>query len=331
MSEYLSAPIKVSYDITYKCNLSCQHCRISEEHVKGKELSFTDVRNLIDELSAMRVFIFGISGGEPLTRNDLVDIVAYSANSNIARIFLSTNCTLLGDDILTKLRIYRDKLVFKVSIDGIGVTHDRIRGAIKAFDKTVNGIELAIKLGFRVNVTTTLMKSNFHDIIDIIELMKKLGVQKHRIIDVMPLGKTNTDLLLSDIDRRSIWSTFNNNEERLIDSNFDVTLDIPFIKQSYTEFNCRAGISECGILPDGTVVGCRLIPEFTSGNVKDKKFKEIWEDAESFKPFRNLVLNDIKGKCPNCKYIGSCKGGCKAYTMSVYNDFYMPDPRCFLT
>jgi AdoMet-dependent heme synthase len=330
MNKYLSAPIKVSYDITYQCNLSCQHCRISDDHKKDEELSFTEIKSLIDELSAMQIFILGISGGESFTRSDLTDIIAYSANSKIPRIFLSTNFTLLNYDILGKLKIYKNKLIFKVSIDGIGDTHDKIRGVIGTYDRVVENIKLAISLGFRVSATTTLMKSNFNEIIDIIEFIKKLGVQKHRIIDVMPLGRTKTDLLLSDTNRAWVWSTFKNNKDNLINSNFNVTLDIPFMKQSYTEFTCRAGISECGIMPDGTVVGCRLMPELSSGNVKYRNFKEIWEDADSFKPFRNFTSDDINGKCFNCEYRESCKGGCRAYAMSVYDNFYMPDPRCQL-
>jgi radical SAM protein with 4Fe4S-binding SPASM domain len=329
-NKYLSAPIKVSYDVTYRCNLSCQHCRISDDHKKDDELSFTEIQSLIDELSAMQVFIFGISGGEPFTRSDLTDIITYSANSKIPRIFLSTNCTLLNDGVLTKLKIYKNKLVIKVSIDGISDTHDKIRGVIGAFDRAVESIKLALKLGFQVNVTTTLTKSNFNEIIDIIDSIKKLGAQKHRIISVMPLGRANNDLLLSDMDQAWVWSTFKNNKDNLINSNFSVTLDIPFMKQSYTEFTCRAGISECGIMPDGTVLGCRLMPELSSGNVKYRNFKEIWEDAESFKPFRSFTSDDIKGKCFNCEYKESCKGGCRAYAMSVYDDFYMPDPRCQL-
>jgi mycofactocin biosynthetic radical S-adenosylmethionine protein MftC len=77
MNKYLSAPIKVSYDITYQCNLSCRHCRISDDQKKDEELSFTEIQSLIDELSAMQVFIFGISGGEPFTRSDLADIIVY--------------------------------------------------------------------------------------------------------------------------------------------------------------------------------------------------------------------------------------------------------------
>ena len=327
MFNYLSAPIKVSFDITYQCNLKCLHCRISEEQKKD-ELFLSEVQKIIDELSAMKVFVLGISGGEPLTRSGLTDIIVYAAKSDIVRILLSTNCTLLSDDVLTELRDYRDKLVLKVSIDGLSDTHDSIRGIPGAFEKTVESVRFAINQGFRVNVTTTLMKCNFQEFIEVIEFTHKLGVRKHRIIGIMPLGKANADLILSDKDLKSAWLLFKHNEEKLKRPDFDVALDIPFMEQPYTEFTCKAGISECGILPDGTVVGCRLMPEFTSGSIKDRKFSEIWKNAESFKPFRTLTPDEIIGNCLSCEYGESCRGGCRAYSMAIYKDFYMPDPRC---
>jgi radical SAM protein with 4Fe4S-binding SPASM domain len=330
MFEYLSAPTKVSYDVTHRCNLRCQHCRLKEDAKLAAELSLAEVKQLIDELSAMKVFVLGLSGGEPFTRSDFADIAIYAARSSIGRVFLSTNCTLINEDILSKLGGYRDKFVLKVSIDGVGDTHERVRMMPGVFIKTVEGIKLAVSLGFRVQVTTTLMKSNLAQFIKIIEFVKKLGVQKHRIIDIMPLGRASADLVLSDEERKSIWSMFKHNKERLTQSNGEVTLEMPFMELSPGEFTCRAGRSECGILPDGTVVGCRLLPEITSGNIRDRSFREIWNDADAFRPFRELTPGKIIGNCTSCEYGEVCRGGCRAYAIAVHDDFYMPDPRCSL-
>ncbi len=174
------------------------------------------------------------------------------------------------------------------------------------------------------------MKSNLAQFIEIIEFVKKLGVQKHRIIDIMPLGRASADLVLSDEERKSIWSMFKHNKKRLTQSNGEVTLEMPFMELSQGEFTCRAGRSESGILPDGTVVGCRLLPEITSGNIRDRSFREIWNDAETFRPFRELTPGKIIGNCSSCDYGEVCRGGCRAYAMAVHGDFYMPDPRCSL-
>jgi len=330
MSEYLSAPIKVSYDVTHRCNLQCQHCRILNSTIAPEELSIVKVKQFVDELSAMKVFVLGISGGEPFIRSDFIDIIKYATKSDVGRIFVSTNFTLINDDILNELSNLKDKLAFKVSIDSIGVYHDSIRGMPGAFDRTVEGIKLAVSHGFRVQVTTTLMQFNYKDIIEIIEFVKSLGVKKHRIIEIIPLGKASFDLVLSDESRRSVWLMFEQNKKRLVQDGLDVTLDMPFVGRSFSEFTCQAGRSECGILPDGSVVGCRLLPNITTGNIKDRAFREIWDDAKSFTFFRELTPDSIKGNCSDCEYGRSCRGGCRAYAIAVYNDFYMPDPRCLL-
>jgi radical SAM protein with 4Fe4S-binding SPASM domain len=330
MFEHLSAPIKVSFDVTHQCNLHCRHCRIKENMDLSLELSFSEIKNLIDELSAMKVFILGFSGGEPFTRKDFTDIAVYAARSGIARIFISTNCSLINGDIISRLNDHRDKFVFKASIDGVGETHDKIRGQRGAFIKTNEAISLLRGVGFSVQVTTTLMKSNFRQFIQIIEFVKNLNVQKHRIIDIMPLGRANEDLVLSDQQRRICWSIFTQNKDNLTRPNCEVTLEMPFMEPLAGQFTCRAGRSECGIFPDGTVVGCRLLPDIIAGNIRDKSFRQIWNDAEAFGVFRKVTPDNIKGNCSSCEYGILCRGGCRAYAMAVNGDFYMPDPRCSL-
>ncbi|MBM3236817.1 SPASM domain-containing protein [Candidatus Poribacteria bacterium] len=70
------------------------------------------------------------------------------------------------------------------------------------------------------------------------------------------------------------------------------------------------------------------VPDITSGNIRNKGLGEIWNDAEAFRLFRELTPDKVKGNCSRCEYGESCRGGCRAYAMAVYGDFYMPDPRC---
>lgn len=329
MCKYLSAPIKVSFDITHRCNLRCKHCRISESGSSTQELTCSEVKQLINELSEMKVFVVGISGGEPLFRTDFVDIATYAASSNIGRVIVSTNCTLINEDILKKLYGYQNKFIFRVSIDGIDRIHDEIRGTAGAFKQTVDGIKLLVDCRFRTQVTTTVMKSNLLYVTEIIEFVKTLGVEKHRFVDMLPLGKGDVDLALSDEDRRLLWLNFEQNKQTH-QANTQIELEIPFTRQSMRDFTCRGGKSECGVLPDGTVVGCRLLPGIVCGNIRERRFSDIWNDAEAFEYFRELTVDKIKGNCLHCEYRSSCKGGCRAYAVAVQGDFYAPDSRCAL-
>lgn len=330
MFDKLSAPIKVSFDITHGCNLRCRHCRLEEPVSGAEELTSEEVKSLIDELSMMQIFILGLSGGEPFTREDFAELSAYACESDIAKIFISTNCTVINEGILKRLAGYRNKITFKVSIDGVGETHDTIRNREGVFDETVRGIRLLAEKGFSVHVTTTLMQCNFREVFEIVEFVKKSGAEEHRLIEVMPVGKAGEEAALSEEIRESIRSRIMSAAQSRAGRNYKLIVDIPFSEDNYGSFTCQAGRSECGILPDGTVVGCRLLPAISSGNVRDRGFMEIWNDSSAFKAFREFTAEKVKGNCSGCEYGALCRGGCRAYALAVHKDFYMPDPRCAL-
>ena len=112
------APVRVAVDVTRRCNLACCHCRHGDGAPAGSELTFDEIVGVVDDLSRMGVFRLVLSGGEPLLREDLGEILLHALGSRIGRVFVSTNGLCLDALALGPLRRHRDRLTFKVSLDG---------------------------------------------------------------------------------------------------------------------------------------------------------------------------------------------------------------------
>lgn len=115
---FLPAPIRLSIDVTSDCNLHCVHCRQAKKIRKGTDLAFDEICRIIDDADKMGVFRLTFSGGEPLLREDIIEILLYALRSSVGRVFLSTNGLLLNRPNLHLLMHYRKRLTFKLSLDG---------------------------------------------------------------------------------------------------------------------------------------------------------------------------------------------------------------------
>lgn len=165
------------WEVTQKCNLRCIHCRAdaSPEKEEGKLIEGRDAFRLIDQLSEMGCPTLAITGGEPLLRKDLVEIVRYATSKNI-RTRIQSNAQLLTDDIASRLKeagLYS----YGVGMDGsTPEINDKIRNKSGAFDKAISAIKLLKSKGLKVHIEFTLTRFNLHDLHNTLNLLEKLGV-----------------------------------------------------------------------------------------------------------------------------------------------------------
>ena len=124
----LAAPLKVSIDLTSRCNLNCLHCRNRNDTGGNGQLDSGTLAAIIDDVASMQVFRLGFSGGEPLLRDDLPEMIERAVGRGIPRIFISTNGTLVSRRWLDRLHAVRERVTLKISLDGPAEVHDRIRG-----------------------------------------------------------------------------------------------------------------------------------------------------------------------------------------------------------
>lgn len=321
----LRSPVKVSLDITSRCNLSCTHCRHSPDGKEADELSFSEICTLIDDLARLRVFRLGLSGGEPFVRADAPEIIRYAASYAPGRVFVSTNGTLVDERLLGELDPAKGRLTLKISLDGTEEIHDAIRGREGAFAAACEALRLCTARGFRAEVTTTVSRDNLDYLADVASLAASLGCYRYHLVEILPVGKATLAKCLDPAARSRAWKVARQLQAEHPDR---VVVKLPFAGGNPQSLRCMAGISECGILSDGSVVGCRLLPHVREGNVRDRSLSDMWSNPLAFSYFRSAEDHVADAACRGCRGFLSCGGGCRAYAHGLSGDPYARDPRC---
>lgn len=338
---YISAPLTVLWDITYACNLKCEHCLAAARDKLPNELSLGEVKSVIDQLSEMKVFNICFLGGEPLMREDFLEILEYAASSKIG-ISFSTNGTLINDHIIKALEKI-DIFKAQVSLDGLEETHNKIRGVNFSFQAVIQAIKKLTKSGIRVEVSTTVNKLNLQELDDLIKLSISLGANSFKAIPFMPVGRGSNAkyLSLSPEEMKEYVTNIHNFKKKYdkqifihTEETYSWLLDKPpepSIYDSYAKnLNCAAGTSQVVISSNGLVFPCPFLHNFIAGDLRKESFKQIWIESEILLKFREIKREDLKGKCRECSYIPlRCKGGCRAAAFAHTGDFYAEDPLCW--
>jgi AdoMet-dependent heme synthase len=318
----------IAWETTGACNLKCSYCRASATENPGSdELSTDEAQAFIDEVAALEptlkpMLIF--SGGEPLLRPDIFHLIEHAVSSGM-RVSLATNGTLLSKQIVDKIA---SSGVSRVSISLDGATpkvHDAARGH-GSYAWAMKGIEnLRGKVDFQINFTIT--KRNADEILPIFELAEGLGAKALHFFFLIPTGRGRAEDLISG-ERQEYLLRLIGQERIKHYLEVQVTCAPQFSRIAHhnggrRRGGCLAGTSFVFVSRQGDVYPCGYLP-LLAGSIRDKAFREIWENSPVFKALRE---RRVKGKCKDCSYIDVC-GGCRARAFAESGDFLGPDPLC---
>jgi len=340
-------PKWIAWEITRRCNLRCVHCRSSSEmEMKGHpDFSTEEAYRVLDDIVSYAQPVVVLSGGEPLTRKDVFEIAQYGTGKGL-RMCLATNGTLVTDEICEKIKQSGIRIV-SLSLDGADETvHDDFRSEKGAFAGTINAAKLFKKHGIEFIINSSFTKRNQEQIPLVYKLAKELGATAWYMFMIVPTGRgeeiMNELISKEDYDKILDWHYDMEKEEDLLlvrptcaPHYYRVTLqrakeDNEKFKKRTLKFStggskgCLAGQLICLIDVDGNVLPCSYF-NLPAGNVREKSFKEIWEDSELFKDLRDF--KKYKGRCGSCEYVNVC-GGCRARAYSVYGDYLEEEPFC---
>ncbi len=345
----------VVWNITKQCNLRCVHCYSNSDNSLGEnELTFEEGKALIDDLAEFKIPALLMSGGEPLIRPDVFELAEYAVSKGL-RPVLSTNGTLITKEVAARIKstgfIYAG-----ISLDGIGETNDKFRGMDGAFDLAMAGFRNCQEVGQRVGLRLTLTKRNFLDLHKIFDFLIEEKIPRACFYHLVYSGRGKSEDDLTHEETRQAIDIICERTKKAIDSGIDLDIltvdnhaDGVYIYQKLLkedperaakvkellEWNGgganSTGVGIGDIDWDGNVHPDQFWQDLTFGNVRDRKFSEIWLDTSH--PIMAGLKDRVgllKGKCADCEYIKMCGGALRVRAYRVTNDPWAADPACYI-
>lgn len=334
----------IAWEITRSCNLACKHCR-AEAHPEPYpgELSTEEAKALIDTFPQVGNPILIFTGGEPMMRRDVYELLAYASGKGL-RCALSPNGTLITPEAAEQIRLSGVQRC-SISLDGYNAaTHDRFRGVDGAFQASLQGIQYLKQAGVPFQINTTVTRNNLHDFKKIFELCESIGAAAWHIFLLVPMGRASgladqvitaeeyEDVLHWLYDFRKTTSMhlkatcaphyYRIMRQRARAEGITVT-PATFGMDAMTR-GCLGGTGFCFISHIGQVQPCGYLT-LDCGNIRQTPFPEIWKKSEPFRQFR--TPSAYKGKCGICEYHKVC-GGCRARAWSMDHDYMGEEPLC---
>lgn len=304
----------ISWNTTNKCNMNCKHCYRDAGEKYEDELTTSEAKAMIEEIAKAGFKIMIFSGGEPLLREDLFELVSYAAQKGL-RPVLGSNGTLITEH---KARLLKEAGVMAVgiSLDSINkVKHNDFRGLPSGWQLAVDGMENCKAAGLGFQIHTTVMEWNYEEILDITDFAVKIGASAHHIFFLIPTGRA--------VHIKEEFLNKGQYEElltRIVLKQKEVPIEVKptcapqflrIAKEQGVPYRfskgCLAGISYCIISPKGEVQPCAYLNRPIE-SVRNQPFSQIWKEHPVFHELRSLRY---KGKCGSCRYHKLC-GGCRA-------------------
>jgi mycofactocin biosynthetic radical S-adenosylmethionine protein MftC len=326
----LDAPICITWELTYACNLACVHCLSSSGRRDPRELTTAEAKGVIEELERMQVFYVNIGGGEPTVRKDFWELLDHAAEHGVGVKF-STNGSRIDTAAAARLAA-SDYVDVQVSIDGAtAAVNDAVRGP-GSFDTALGALERLSAAGFqKPKISVVVTRQNAGQLDDFKAIADRYGAQL-RITRLRPSGRGADvwDELHPTADQqRSLYMWLLDHGEEVL------TGDSFFHLSAYGEalpgLNlCGAGRVVCLIDPVGDVYACpfAIHDEFLAGNVREPRgFQGVWQRSDLFTELRKPQSG---GACGSCQFYDSCRGGCMAAKFFTGLPMDGPDPECVL-
>jgi mycofactocin radical SAM maturase len=328
MKTGLDAPICLTWELTYACNLQCVHCLSSSGQRDERELSTAEAKRVLDELRDLQVFYINIGGGEPMVRRDFFELLEYSIAQGIGVKF-STNGAFINAEKARQLASM-DYLDIQISLDGIdAATNDAVRGE-GSYDMARRAMDnlAAANFGpFKISVVAT--RHNVPQLDAFKALADSYGAQL-RLTRLRPSGRgadTWHELHPTNAQQREIYNWLMTNGESVLTG--DSFFHLNALGDALPGLNmCGAGRVVCLIDPIGDVYACPFVihDEFRAGNIREPGgFTDIWKNSDLFTSLREP---QSAGACASCGSYNSCQGGCMAAKFFTGLPLDGPDPEC---
>jgi 12,18-didecarboxysiroheme deacetylase len=346
----------VVWNCTRTCNLKCVHCYSQSQNVYYEgELSTEEGRRLIDAIADFGSPVILFSGGEPLMRKDLFELIRHATSRGL-RAVISTNGTLITPEVASRLKDFNLSYV-GVSLDGAEKVNDQFRGVVGAYSRAISGIRACQNAGLKVGLRFTISRRNVGEVPAIFHIISEEGIPRVCFYHLVYSGRGSALIdealdhaqtraavdkiidLTADLHRRGEPKevlTVDNHADgvyvylRLLRENPE-RADAVLKLLRFNEGN-SSGVGIGCVSWDGTVHPDQFWRHLSLGNVRDRNFGDIWMDTgnELLMKIKNKKQH-VTGRCAKCKWLSICGGNFRVRAEAVTGDLWAPDPACYLT
>lgn len=317
--------LNIKWDITYKCNLNCEHCINGDLlNQNENEINLTDVKSIIEKIGSSSIDYIHLLGGEPTARKDIVEIGEFFNKENIKFGFNTNGLNIMTEKISPILLNHSlHNIIF--SIEGPNQEiNDRIRGK-NVFDIVTKNIKNTVKLknennlnNCKISINTVVSKDNYDYIIDMIDFCIDLGVDELNLLQIIPDGNAkDKDILLSDDEELNLVKLIaikyeSVKDKLIINPKFTMPIAVDYCREvlglDYPEWvhSCGAGSEFMFLDNKGNLSPCDRFKDISDSNLLSKDFYTIWERPDFSKPFEMTEGHEFYknlNPCSNCHHL----------------------------
>lgn len=337
-------PRLVAWEVTRSCNLNCVHCRASSDRSPYEgELGTERAKQILDEITLAGKPIIILTGGEPLLRDDVLELARYGTDLGL-RMVMATNGTLLNYELVDEIKESGIKRL-SISLDGENAEkHDAFRKVEGAFESSLRGISLLKEAGVEFQVNTTITRHNAADVEKILDMVANLGAIAHHIFLLVPTGRAK-EMVNQEIDSQNyekvLYWFYGMREKTPLQLKatcaphyYRILRQEAHKKEEKINFEtygldavtrgCLGGTGFCFISHEGIIQPCGYL-ELNCGDLKEASFDKLWKESKIFNELRDF--SSYKGKCGRCEYLKFC-GGCRARAYEATGDYLAEEPLC---
>ena len=346
-------PFLVIWETTQACDLACVHCRACAQPERNpRELTTSEGKRLIDEVAELEAPVFVLTGGDPLKRPDVFELVEYATSKNV-RISLTPSATpLLTRESIAKLK-GSGLARLAISLDGpTAEIHDRFRRVSGSYDWTLRAVRWAHAVELPVQINTTITRHNLQYLDEMIALMHELKIVLWSVFFLVPTGRGSADDLISADEFEQVFA-------KMYETSQHAAFDIKSTEaQHYRRYVLQRRAEQkrlgngCGLKPvfgaltadgvgrapkglndgkgfvfishQGDVFPSGFLP-LKAGNVRERSLADIYRHSPLFVSLRRT--ENLKGKCGICEFREVC-GGSRARAFALTGDALAEEPRC---
>jgi radical SAM protein with 4Fe4S-binding SPASM domain len=296
------------------------------------EMGTEECKKIIDDMARIGVGLIGWTGGEPLLRQDLEDLISYARKRGI-KSNITTNAVLLDEDRVINLKAAGTTAI-QISLDGsTPEANRRMRGTTdEEFDKIIGAVHHCQKHDVNLYLATLVGQENLDEARAMIEFAKSEGMDKIRLCGYTPIGRGKTDRIRERFEfNERLSDLFYFAKQLQKDASFLALFDPPFgpVPPSYRFHECIAGKETFYLKGNGDLYPCTTLlhRRFRVGNIRERSLEDLWNDP-AMEEIANFPRETIEGPCRDCDNFSRCRGACRGVTFAHTGDLKASFPVC---